>query len=161
MNTTLELKTTGLRATTSRLRILKVFQTSEMRHLSAEDVYKRLLHENFDIGLATVYRVLIQFEQAGLIKRSSFGIENGKAIFELDAGEHHDHLVCLDCGRVEEFFDAVIEQRQKAVAQQHGFELRRHTLVLHAHCTNEPCVHRAEANASGGASADTPANDNT
>ena len=106
-----ELKSSGLKATLPRIKILEVFQRTERRHLTAEDVFKVLLAEGADIGLATVYRVLMQFEQAGLLRRSNF--ESGKAVFELNEGQHHDHLVCLDCGRVEEFFDAEIEQRQR------------------------------------------------
>src|ERR1044071_1431333 len=110
MSSEAELKTSGLKATLPRLKILEIFHASERRHLSAEDVYKLLLAENLDVGLATVYRVLTQFEQAGLLSRNHF--DNGKAVFELNQGTHHDHLVCLDCGRVEEFYDAEIEKRQ-------------------------------------------------
>ena len=102
-----ELKSSGLKATLPRIKILEVFQSTARRHMTAEDVYKALLVDGADIGLATVYRVLMQFEQAGLLRRSNF--ESGKAVFELNEGRHHDHLVCLDCGRVEEFFDAEIE----------------------------------------------------
>src|SRR5471030_3163143 len=102
------LKASGLKATLPRLKILDIFQSSAVRHMSAEDIYKILLAENMDVGLATVYRVLTQFEHAGLLQRNHF--ETGKAIFELNAGSHHDHLVCLDCGKVEEFFDAEIEK---------------------------------------------------
>ncbi|MFY7942256.1 MAG: ferric iron uptake transcriptional regulator, partial [Burkholderiaceae bacterium] len=108
-----ELKSSGLKATLPRIKILEVFQRSTQRHLTAEDVYKILLTEGADVGLATVYRVLMQFEQAGLLSRNHF--EAGKAVFELNEGQHHDHLVCLSCGRVEEFFDAEIEKRQRAV----------------------------------------------
>ena len=101
-----ELKSSGLKATLPRIKILEVFQKAAVRHMTAEDVYKALLVEGADIGLATVYRVLMQFEQAGLLKRSHF--ESGKSVFELNEGQHHDHLVCLTCGRVEEFFDAQI-----------------------------------------------------
>ena len=110
-----ELKSSGLKATLPRIKILEVFQRARLRHMTAEDVYKLLLAEDADIGLATVYRVLMQFEQAGLLKRSHF--ESGKSIFELNEGEHHDHLVCISCGRVDEFFDAEIEMRQRAVAE--------------------------------------------
>ena len=109
-----DLKTIGLKATTPRLKILNLFETSKVRHLSAEDVYRLLIAEGDDIGLATVYRVLTQFEQAGLLQRHHF--ESGKAVFELNQGGHHDHLVCLQCGRVEEFYDAEIEPRQDRVA---------------------------------------------
>ena len=105
MSNSQELKTIGLKATAPRLKILDLFQSSKIRHLSAEDVYRMLIAEDLDIGLATVYRVLTQFEHAGLLQRHHF--ESGKAVFELNEGEHHDHLVCLQCGRVEEFVDAI------------------------------------------------------
>ncbi|ABF09849.1 Fur family transcriptional regulator, ferric uptake regulator [Cupriavidus metallidurans] len=135
-----DLKNIGLKATVPRLKILEIFQTSEQRHLSAEDVYRILLNEHMDIGLATVYRVLTQFEQAGLLSRNNF--ESGKAIFELNEGKHHDHLVCLDCGRVEEFFDADIEQRQQSIARERGFALQEHALSLYGNCTKDDCPHR-------------------
>jgi Fur family ferric uptake transcriptional regulator len=137
-----ELKSSGLKATLPRIKILEVFQRTQQRHMSAEDVYKALLGEGADIGLATVYRVLMQFEQAGLLTRSNF--ESGKAVFELNEGRHHDHLVCLDCGRVEEFYDAEIEQRQRTVAMQRGFELQEHSLALYAHCAKSNCEHRGK-----------------
>ena len=135
-----ELKSSGLKVTLPRIKILEIFQRSQRRHLTAEDVYKALLVEGADIGLATVYRVLMQFEQAGLLSRSNF--ESGKAVFELNEGQHHDHLVCLDCGRVEEFFDAQIEQRQREVTVSRGFELQEHSLALYARCTKANCEHR-------------------
>ena len=135
-----ELKSSGLKATLPRIKILEVFQRTERRHLTAEDVFKMLLAEGADIGLATVYRVLMQFEQAGLLTRSNF--ESGKAVFELNEGQHHDHLVCLSCGRVEEFFDPEIEQRQRTIAVQRGFELQEHSLALYARCTKAQCEHR-------------------
>ena len=135
-----ELKSSGLKATLPRIKILEVFQRTERRHLTAEDVFKVLLADGADIGLATVYRVLMQFEQAGLLRRSNF--ESGKAVFELNEGQHHDHLVCLDCGRVEDFFDAEIEARQRAVAAARGFELQEHSLALYARCTKDGCEHR-------------------
>jgi Fur family ferric uptake transcriptional regulator len=135
-----DLKSSGLKATLPRLKILEVFQTSDIRHLTAEDVYKHLLTEGSDIGLATVYRVLMQFEQAGILSRSHF--ESGKAVFELNEGKHHDHLVCIDCGRVEEFYDAEIEKRQRSVATTRGFELQDHALALYAVCTKKNCVFR-------------------
>lgn len=137
-----ELKSSGLKATLPRIKILEIFQRSARRHMTAEDVYKALLGEGADIGLATVYRVLMQFEQAGLLTRSNF--ESGKAVFELNEGQHHDHLVCLDCGRVEEFFDAQIEQRQREVTVSRGFELQEHSLALYARCTKADCEHRAK-----------------
>lgn len=135
-----ELKSTGLKATLPRLRILEVFQNAKQRHMTAEDVYRVLLESESDIGLATVYRVLMQFEQAGLLTRSNF--ESGKAVYELDEGQHHDHLVCLDCGHVEEFFDPEIEKRQQAVANSRGFVLQEHALSLYATCTTKDCPHR-------------------
>ena len=135
-----ELKSSGLKATLPRIKILEVFQRSTVRHLTAEDVYKALLTEGADIGLATVYRVLMQFEQAGILARSHF--ESGKSVFELNEGQHHDHLVCLTCGRVEEFYDPEIEKRQRAVAHGRGFELQDHSLALYAVCTKKDCPYR-------------------
>lgn len=134
------LKASGLKATLPRLKILEIFQGSSVRHLSAEDVYKILLAENMDVGLATVYRVLTQFEQAGLLARNHF--ETGKAVFELNEGSHHDHLVCLDCGRVEEFYDEEIEKRQQTVAIARGFDIAEHALALYGHCTKPACQYR-------------------
>jgi len=142
MNHADELKSSGLKATLPRIKILEVFQNTQRRHMTAEDVYKALLFEGSDIGLATVYRVLMQFEQAGLLTRSNF--ESGKSVFELDEGKHHDHLVCLTCGRVEEFFDAEIEHRQRAIAETRGFELQEHSLALYARCTKVDCEHRGK-----------------
>jgi Fur family ferric uptake transcriptional regulator len=135
-----ELKSTGLKATLPRLKILDVFQKGAQRHMTAEDVFRVLLQDHSDIGLATVYRVLTQFEQAGILTRSHF--ESGKAVYELNEGTHHDHMVCLDCGRVEEFYDAEIERRQHAVAKAKGFAIADHALSLYAHCTKEPCPNR-------------------
>ncbi len=135
-----ELKSSGLKATLPRIKILEVFQHTTRRHMTAEDVYKSLLIEGSDIGLATVYRVLMQFEQAGLLTRSNF--ESGKSVFELNEGHHHDHLVCLTCGRVEEFYDSEIESRQRAVAESRGFDLQDHALALYARCTKTDCPHR-------------------
>jgi Fur family ferric uptake transcriptional regulator len=135
-----DLKNTGLKATLPRLKILDIFQSGRHRHMSAEDVYRELLAEDQDIGLATVYRVLTQFEQAGLLKRSNF--ESGKSIFELNEGSHHDHLVCLQCGRVEEFFDPEIEKRQHKIAREHGFALQDHALALYGNCTKAHCAYR-------------------
>ena len=135
-----ELKSSGLKATLPRIKILEVFQRAAVRHMTAEDVYKALLTDGADVGLATVYRVLMQFEQAGLLARSNF--ESGKSVFELNEGQHHDHLVCLTCGRVEEFYDAEIETRQRDVAQARGFALQDHSLALYGNCTKPACVHR-------------------
>jgi len=137
-----ELKTIGLKATLPRLKILEIFQSGRHRHMSAEDVYRDLLAEQQDIGLATVYRVLTQFEQAGLLKRSNF--ESGKSIFELNEGSHHDHLVCLQCGRVEEFFDPEIEKRQHKIARERGFSLQDHALALYGNCTRTDCSYRGD-----------------
>ena len=138
-----ELKGTGLKVTVPRLRVLDLFQHSETRHLTAEDVYRKLLDDHSDIGLATVYRVLTQFEQAGLLVRHHF--ESGKAVFELNEGKHHDHLVCMQCGRVEEFYDPEIEKRQIKVAKDRGFEISEHALYLYADCTKPRCPHRKTA----------------
>ncbi|MFZ4480496.1 MAG: ferric iron uptake transcriptional regulator [Rhodoferax sp.] len=141
MTTIDELKSTGLKATLPRLKILEIFQKSGRRHMTAEDVFRVLLEDRSDVGLATVYRVLAQFEHADILSRSHF--EGGKAVYELNEGQHHDHLVCLDCGRVEEFYDAEIEQRQQAVAKTKGFAIADHALSLYAHCTTERCPNRA------------------
>jgi Fur family ferric uptake transcriptional regulator len=139
-----ELRAAGLKATLPRLKILDLFQRAQLeqqrRHLSADEVYKLLLMENIDIGLATVYRVLTQFEQAGVLARNNF--EQGKAVFELNEGHHHDHLVCLQCGRVEEFFDAEIEKRQHKIAKDLGFALQDHALAMYGNCTKPNCEHR-------------------
>ena len=135
-----ELKSVGLKATLPRLKILSLFETSSERHLTAEDIYRVLLNEHEDIGLATVYRVLTQFEQAGLLIRHHF--ESGKAVFELNQGGHHDHLVCLQCGRVEEFFDSEIEKRQEKVAKDRGFAIREHSLYLYVDCAKPNCPYR-------------------
>ncbi len=140
-----ELKSTGLKATIPRLKILEVFQNSAQRHMTAEDVYRVLLQERSDVGLATVYRVLTQFEQASILSRSNF--ESGKSVYELNQGQHHDHLVCLDCGKVEEFFDAEIEKRQHAVAKAKGFTITDHALSLYAHCTKNQCPNRLQGSA--------------
>jgi Fur family ferric uptake transcriptional regulator len=135
-----DLKTIGLKATMPRLRILEIFEKSTVRHLSAEDVYKMLLKDGTDTGLATVYRVLTQFEQAGLLMRHHF--ESGKAVFELKQGGHHDHIVCVECGHVEEFYDPDIEKRQIEVAEARGFHIQDHSLHLYAACTRPDCPHR-------------------
>jgi Fur family ferric uptake transcriptional regulator len=139
-----ELKDIGLKATTPRLKILDLFQKAHSspgeRHMSAEDVYRHLMTENIDIGLATVYRVLTQFEQAGLLERHYF--ESGKAVFELNEGKHHDHLVCMQCGKVEEFYDAEIEKRQIKIAKDRGFAITEHALYLYADCTKTDCANK-------------------
>lgn len=140
MSSPSDLKTIGLKATLPRLKILNLFENSPVRHLAAEDVYKVLINEGMDIGLATVYRVLTQFEQAGLLIRHHF--ESGKAVFELNQGGHHDHLVCMQCGRVEEFFDAEIERRQIKIAKERGFTIHDHSLHIFADCTKPNCPHK-------------------
>jgi Fur family transcriptional regulator, ferric uptake regulator len=133
-----DLKNAGLKATLPRLKVLSLFENSKERHLSAEDIYKVMLNSGEDVGLATVYRVLTQFEQAGLLIRHHF--EGGKAVFELNAGGHHDHIVCVKCGRVEEFFDAEIEKRQETAAAKLGFKMQDHSLTIYGICENQPCV---------------------
>jgi Fur family ferric uptake transcriptional regulator len=135
-----ELRSQGLKVTVPRLKVLDLFQHSPERHLTAEDVYRKLLGEHSDIGLATVYRVLTQFEHAGLLVRHHF--EGGKAVFELNEGAHHDHIVCQQCGRVEEFYDAEIEKRQAKVARERGFVIREHQLHIYADCQKPKCPHR-------------------
>jgi Fur family ferric uptake transcriptional regulator len=137
-----DLKSSGLKATLPRIKILEVFQRSNVRHLTAEDVFKALLTEGSDIGLATVYRVLMQFEQAGILSRNHF--ESGKAVFELNEGKHHDHLVCVVCGRVEEFYDPEIERRQQEIAKERGYDLQDHSLALYVVCRREGCKGKAQ-----------------
>lgn len=141
MDMNLDLKNVGLKATAPRLKVLRLFVTDAIQHMSAEDVYKRLLSEGEDIGLATIYRILTQFEQAGLLSRSHF--DAGKAIYELNQGEHHDHLVCLQCGRVEEFVDPLIEKRQIEIARERGFKVQDHAFSLYVDCLNPTCPHKA------------------
>src|SRR5580698_3939562 len=135
-----DLRKAGLKVTLPRLKILEILERSGTRHLSAEEIFKRLIESNEDIGLATVYRVLTQFEGAGLVARHHF--EDGMAVFELNQGLHHDHIVCMDCGLVEEFMDAGIETRQTAVASKLGFTIRDHSLILYGHCQRPNCPHR-------------------
>jgi len=134
------LKSVGLKVTGPRMKILELFQTANVRHMTAEDVYRQLLAEEMDIGLATVYRVLTQFEQAGILERHHF--ETGKAVFEINEGKHHDHLVCLQCGKVEEFYDPEIERLQNQVAEQRGFRVRDHALYLYVDCQRQDCPNR-------------------
>lgn len=133
-----DLKNAGLKATLPRLKVLSLFENSKERHLSAEDVYKILINTGEDVGLATVYRVLTQFEQAGLLIRHHF--ESGKAIFELNGGNHHDHIICVKCGRVEEFYDEEIEKRQKLAATERGFKMEDHALTIYGICEKQPCA---------------------
>ncbi len=130
-----ELRKAGLKITLPRLKILEILESAEPRHMSAEDIYKELIDSNEEIGLATVYRVLTQFEAAGLITRHNF--EGGHSVFELDDGEHHDHMVCVDSGEVIEFVNDEIERLQKEIAEQHGFELLDHSLVLYVKPRND------------------------
>lgn len=131
------LRNAGLKATLPRLKILELFENSKERHMSAEDVYKVMINGGEDVGLATVYRVLTQFEEAGLLNRHHF--ESGKAVFELNKGSHHDHIVCVKCGRVEEFYDAEIEKRQEEAAESRGFKMQEHSLIIYGICSQQPC----------------------
>ena len=140
MSDSQDLRKAGLKATLPRITILTLFENSQERHLSADDVYRELINSGEDIGLATVYRVLTQFETAGLLMRHHF--ESGKAVFELNRGGHHDHLVCMQCGRVEEFHDPEIERLQDQVAEQRQFKIREHSLYLYADCQREACPYR-------------------
>lgn len=131
-----DLRKAGLKVTLPRMKILEILESNETsRHMSAEDVYKTLLQDGEDIGLATVYRVLTQFESAGLVTRHHF--EGGHSVFELNEGRHHDHIVCVKCGRVDEFMDETIEQRQKEIAKKAGYEITDHSLYIYGICT--PC----------------------
>ena len=138
-----DLRKAGLKVTLPRLKILEILEQSRTRHLSAEDIYRQLVDSREDIGLATVYRVLTQFEAAGLVSRHHF--EDGMAVFELNQGLHHDHIVCMDCGRVEEFVDPGIEERQLAAARDLGFDVRDHSLILYGNCTREACPNRKKS----------------
>jgi Fur family ferric uptake transcriptional regulator len=127
-----DLKKAGLKATLPRVRVLQLLENSEQRHMSAEEVYKSLLDSGDDVGLATVYRVLTQFESAGLVSRHHF--EGGLSVFELNEGQHHDHVVCIKCGRIEEFTDDVIEERQRDIAKRKGFDMTDHCLYIYGVC---------------------------
>lgn len=140
MEISFDLKKAGLKATLPRLKVLSLFVAEGGKHMTAEDVYKRLLAEGEDVGLATIYRVLTQFEHAGLLVRHHF--EGGKAVFELNHGDHHDHLVCMQCGRVEEFYDEQIEQRQREIAQERGYVVQDHALYIYVDCVKPDCPHR-------------------
>ena len=132
-----DIRKAGLKVTLPRVKILEVLETNEHRHMTAEDVYKALLENGEEIGLATVYRVLTQFEGAGLVERHHF--EGGQAVFELDRGRHHDHIVCLQCGRVEEFYHPTIEECQQKIASKHGFKIQDHSLIIYGSCTKKNC----------------------
>jgi len=131
------LRSNGLKVTLPRLKVLEIFEKSEKRHLTAEEVFKELLASDAEIGLATVYRILMQFVEAGMLHKSTF--DAGKAVFELNRGHHHDHLVCVRCGKVEEFFDEAIETRQQEIARQHGFRLVDHAMALYGLCSDPAC----------------------
>jgi len=135
-----DLRKVGLKVTLPRVKILDILENNTDLHMTAEEVYRSLLESGEDIGLATVYRVLTQFEAAGLVKRHNF--EGGSAVFELDDGGHHDHIVCLECGRVEEFVDDVIEDRQKAIADNLGYKISDHSLILYGSCARHECPHK-------------------
>ncbi len=135
-----ELKRAGLKATVPRRKILEILETSGTHHLSAEDVYRELLEAGDDVGLATIYRVLTQFESAGLVSRHHF--ESGHAVFELERGHHHDHVICVQCGKVEEFFDQAIENRQMSIVEKMGFEIQDHSLVIYGNCSKPNCPGR-------------------
>jgi Fur family ferric uptake transcriptional regulator len=132
-----DLRRAGLKVTLPRLKILEILEHSSTRHMSAEEIYKMLLDSSEDIGLATVYRVLTQFESAGLVARRHF--ENGMAVFELNHGTHHDHIVCMDCGAVEEFVDSEIETKQQAIASRLGYRIQEHSMVLYGRCQRSDC----------------------
>lgn len=135
-----DLQSAGLKATLPRLKVLGLFESSKERHLSAEDIYSILRSSGEDVSLATVYRVLTQFEHAGLLMRHHF--ESGKSVFELNHGEHHDHIVCLQCGHVEEFYDHAIEARQKKIAAERGFTIHEHSLYIYADCIKQNCPNK-------------------
>jgi Fur family ferric uptake transcriptional regulator len=127
-----DLKNVGLKATLPRIKILHFLEQSKIRHMSAEEVYKALLESGEEVGLATVYRVLTQFEQAGLVTRHHF--ESGQSVFELNEGKHHDHILCIKCGKVDEFIDKVIEERQEMIAREKGYEMTDHSLYIYGIC---------------------------
>ena len=139
---TSDLRKVGLKVTLPRMKILEILETTEQRHMSAEDVYKELLGADEDIGLATVYRVLTQFEAAGLVSRHHF--EGGHSVFELSKGEHHDHIVCNQCGKITEFMDETIERCQNKVAKKAGFTIRDHSLTIYGDCIRKDCPNRPE-----------------
>lgn len=132
-----ELRKAGLKVTLPRMKILEILETSETRHMSAEDVYKVLLEAQEEIGLATVYRVLTQFEAAGLVTRHHF--EGGHSVFEMNEGHHHDHIVCNQCGKVVEFVEETIERCQEKVARKAGFSIRDHSLIIYGDCSRKNC----------------------
>ncbi len=134
-----EIRKAGLKVTVPRIKILQLLESCQQRHVSAEDLYRMLLDSGEEIGLATVYRVLTQFEAAGLVQKHNF--EGGFSVFELNRGEHHDHMICVRCGRVVEFLDELIEKRQRAIARERGFSIADHNLTIYGRCTNSACKH--------------------
>jgi len=132
-----DLKRAGLKITLPRMKILEILESSDKKHLSAEDIYRVLLDSGEEIGLATIYRVLTQFEGAGLVIRHHF--ETGQALFELERGKHHDHLICVKCGKIVEFVDESIEAKQKEIAAKNGFRISDHSLIIYGICDNESC----------------------
>jgi len=137
-----EIRNLGLKVTGPRLKILSIFEESKSRHLSAEDVYQALKTKSSEVGMATVYRALSNFEKVGILVKSTF--EDGKAVFEINHGRHHDHLICMECGEVEEFVDEEIERRQKQIAIKKGFTLKNHSLALYGSCNKSNCAHKSE-----------------
>lgn len=133
-----DLRRAGLKVTLPRMKILEILEESTKPHLSAEDIYRVLLDSDEEIGLATIYRVLTQFEGAGLVIRHHF--ETGQAVFELDRGKHHDHLICIKCGKIVEFVNAAIEDEQKKIATDAGFKITDHSLIIYGECNDENCV---------------------
>ena len=129
-----DLRKAGLKVTLPRTKILEILDRNRHQHMSAEDVYRCLLEAGEDIGLATVYRVLTQFEAAGLVQRHNF--EGNQGVFELNEGGHHDHMVCIECGGIEEFMDSIIEDRQELIARDYGFDLTAHSMILYGRCRN-------------------------
>ena len=136
-----DIRKAGLKVTLPRVKILEILESNHSRHMTAEDVYRTLLERGEEIGLATVYRVLTQFVNAGLAEKHHF--EGGQAVFELDRGHHHDHIVCAQCGRVEEFVDETIEKAQREIAAKKGFEIRDHSLIIYGRCVRENCPYRS------------------
>jgi len=135
-----DLKRAGLKVTVPRMKILEIMERSDSRHCTAEDIYRKLMQQGEAIGLATIYRVLTQFEAVGMVNRLHF--EKGSACYEINRGDHHDHMICTECGRITEFVDEIIEQRQEAIAHAHGFSIGDHSLVLHVECQDKNCQHR-------------------
>ena len=156
MNQAQQLKSIGLKATGPRLKILNLFESNPQDHLSAEDVYRRLINDKIDVGLATVYRVLTQFEQAGILTRHHF--ESDRAVYELNQGHHHDHIVCMECGQVVEFYDPELEALQERIAARYGFEIVDRSLYLYGRCLKGDCqhCHPAEPAADSGPSQSQP-----